>query len=106
MHNKFSFHLFHHIQTIVQLLFLCHVLIQTLEPTPMATQQFMWRPILNQLTLVHDNHLVKVQHAIEFMRNSDEGVMRELGANQTLNVSIGRCIETTKKQVRMYVPRR
>ena len=42
-------------------------------------------PVLDQLSLIHDNYLVKIENGIEFVSDSDYGVRGEPGPKKSLN---------------------
>ena len=42
--------------------------------TALLLEQIMWLPVLDQLSLIHDNNLVKIKNSIEFVSNSDDGM--------------------------------
>ena len=53
----------------------------------------MGAPVFDQLTLVHDDDLVKVKYGIELVRDRDKGMMREGRAKEALDMSIRRRVK-------------
>ena len=52
--------------------------------------------VLNKLTLVHDDHLVKVKDGVELVSHSDDGVCGEFRAQQALNMRVRGVIKTAR----------
>lgn len=48
----------------------------------------MWLTILDQGPLVHDDDLIEVENRVETMRDGDDGVGRELAAEEALDESV------------------
>jgi hypothetical protein len=76
-----------------------HLLVQALEPTALAFQQFMRPPVLDKLTPVHDNDLVKVKYGVKFVRHRNECVVREGGTKEALDMSISCCVKARRISV-------
>ena len=50
--------------------------------------------VLDELALVHDDDLVKIEDGVELVRDSDEGVVWEAGAKKALDMGVACSIET------------
>jgi hypothetical protein len=50
--------------------------------------------VLDELSLIHDDDLVKVKDCIELVGYGDEGVVCESGAKEALDMGVARSVET------------
>jgi hypothetical protein len=84
----------HNAQPIIPIITIpSNLLIQTLEPTTLALEQFVWRTVFYQLTFVHDDYFVVVEDGVEFVGDGYEGVVGKFGAEEALDVRICCCVE-------------
>jgi hypothetical protein len=60
----------------------------------LAVQQLVRAAIFDKLALIHDYDFVKVQDGVELVRDSDEGVVWESGAEEALDMGIACSIKT------------
>lgn len=69
------------------------ILIQRLEPTALALEKLIRLAVLDELALLHDDHLVEVKDGVELVGDGDDGVGGEAGAEHFLDVCVGGGVE-------------
>ena len=52
--------------------------------------------VLHELTLVHDDDLVKVKYCVEFVGDGDKGMVWEPGTKEALDMGVTCSIETKR----------
>ena len=53
-------------------------------------------PILNESALIHHDYLVKIQDGVEFVRDGNDGMRGEFGAQEPLNNQFGAVVEASR----------
>jgi hypothetical protein len=97
----YTLHIPNRLNLIRTMLLARAIIIQLAKPTSLIFEQGIRLAILHQLAMVHDDHLVEIENRVELMRDGDDGVGRELGAQEALDVFVGVGVQTVRGELVM-----